>query len=142
MPSANGRGASGATASRIRCWASWSEITGPRELREASPTGELADPFGERGTEIGAVERQFDVGSEIVEFLADVVAAAVTSQPEHLLLTEDQRDRVGELEFAAGAGFDAIERIEDRGGEHVPADHRKVRRRHRRVPVSPRSGGW
>src|ERR1700674_3811137 len=80
-PRANGRGASGATASRIRCWASCSEITTSHELGEASPTRELADPFGERGTEIGSVEGHFDVGSEIIDFLADVVAAAVASQP-------------------------------------------------------------
>ena len=65
-----------------------------------------------------------------VELLADVVAAARADRSRTRVCSfEQQRDRVGELELAARAGLDAVERVEDLGREHVAADHREVRRR-------------
>ncbi len=64
-----------------------------------------------------------------VDLLADVVAPSGTHLPEHRLVLQQQRDRVGQLQLAARPGLDAVEHVEDLRGEHVTADHREVRRR-------------
>ncbi len=88
----------------------------------------------ELGTDVGPVERELDVGAEEVGLLADVVAAVLEPAAVDGLALVEQPDRVGELELAARAGLDAVQRVEDLRREHVPADHREVRRR--RLPSS------
>ena len=96
----------------------------------------LAQPFGELRAEIGSVECQLDVRAEEVELLADVVAAGVADVAVDRLRLEKQHHRVGELQLAPASGFDAIERVEDVGAEHVAPDDRQVRRRFRDATAS------
>ena len=72
--------ASGATAPRIAAWASASGIT-TRPCRAPARRRNV----GELGAEVGAVERELDVGAQEVELLPDVVAAVGEHAAEHRL---------------------------------------------------------
>src|SRR6266513_3762162 len=119
-------GASGATAPRISRWTSASGITG--RSGEAAPAYDLDDHRLDVRRQVGPVERELEVGPQEVDLHAGVVAAVREPAPDDRLLLQQHADGVGELELAARARLDAVERVEDAGAEHVAADHCQVRR--------------
>ncbi len=70
----------------------------------------LGEEGPELGAEVVAVQGQLDRGPQVVELLADVVATVGEAVAVDGLVVEQQGDGVGELDLAAGAGLDAVER--------------------------------
>ena len=99
--SASGQATRGRAAGRHRARrrrASSSGITpGP------GPSCKLDEELAELGAEVVAIDGQLDGGPQVVELLADVVAALGEDVAVDGLLAEQQRDGVGELDLAADA---------------------------------------
>src|SRR5207237_8365713 len=74
---------------------------------------------------------ELDHGMEIAKLAAAVEAPAGEPHGKHAFLGEQSRNRIGELDLAAGAGCDGSEELEDARREHVAADDREVRGRFR-----------
>src|SRR5680860_448624 len=100
-----------------------------RRSTEVPSVDEIDEVARESRADVGPIEGELDVRVEEVQLLADVVPTVLEHPAVDALGLEQQADRVGELELAAGARLDAAERFEDLGGEHVPAHDREVRRR-------------
>jgi hypothetical protein len=84
--------------------------------------GESFEPFSEGGAEVVALEGELYGGFEEAELVAGVVALAFVAEAVDLLVGEERLDGVGELEFAACAGGEVLEHVEDARGEDVAAD--------------------
>src|SRR3546814_323228 len=83
----------------------------------------LADVGGQPGAELGAEivagEGQLDGGAEVVELVADVVAALDERVPVDVLGLEQQADGIRELDLAAATGLPLVEGVEAIGRAHV-----------------------
>ena len=84
--------------------------------------GERFEPLAEGRAEVVALEGELDGGFEEAEFVAGVVALAFVVEAKDFFVGEQGFDGVGELEFAACAGGEAFEHVEDARGEDVAAD--------------------
>src|SRR4051794_29988796 len=69
----------------------------------------LGQPLPEGRAEIVAGEGQLDGGAQVVELVADVVAALLERVAVHLLGVHQPADAVGELDLAAVARLDVVE---------------------------------
>src|SRR6266571_3595463 len=59
----------------------------------------------------------------VPELRAAIVPGSVESVREHAIFREQRRDRVGELDFAPGAGLELRQVMEYARGQDVPPDH-------------------
>src|SRR5713226_8469818 len=92
------------------------------ESAQLVPPDQVGEQRRQLRAEVGPLERELDVGSEEVDLAADVVAPVLERASVHGLALEQPCDAVGELELAARAGLDLVERAEDLRCEHVPPD--------------------
>jgi hypothetical protein len=65
----------------------------------------LPQPRGELGADFGMLEAVLDIGYQVAELAAAVIGAALHAVGLHRHLGNQRVDRVGELDFAAGAGI-------------------------------------
>jgi hypothetical protein len=91
-------------------WGEGFELTGSDEALEVGAEG---------GGDVVAEEAEVDVGFDEVELVADVMALAIEAEAMEGFLRHKRGHGVGELEFAAFAGGDFFEVIEDGGREDV-----------------------
>src|SRR5581483_617144 len=122
------RGVSGTHARSTEACTSSSGVSGMR-LDELLALHQIGEEGTEGGTEVVTLDGHLYRGLEVVELLADVVARLVEDESEDLLVLEQQRHGVGELDVAARTRLHALERPEDLRREHVATHDRQVRRR-------------
>src|SRR3954454_23318424 len=94
----------------------------------------------ERGTEVGARERDLARSAEPARRRPGVVASPLEFVAEALLLLQERGDPVGPLDLAVGATLGLLELVEDLRRQHVAADDRQVRRRGTRGRLLDESG--
>src|SRR6185503_21296336 len=79
---------------------------------------EAAHQRQQAGAQIVALERPRQVGAEIAELVAGVVARAVNGEAvaaaAGLLRLREHAERVGELDLAAPAGWSSLQNVPDR----------------------------
>ena len=80
----------------------------------------------QRLPEVGALEREGDVGLEEAEAVAGVVALPLEPVAEQPLLAGQHGERVGELDLAPHSRLHVLQDREDLGRQDVAADHRQV----------------
>src|SRR5439155_3256913 len=87
---------------------------------------ELGEPRAELRPEVVAFGTELHRRLEVVEGVPDVEASTLEAVRVDRLLLRQQVDRVRELDLPAATRRGSAERVEDLGGEHVPADHREI----------------
>src|SRR5207248_10768441 len=80
------------------------------------------EPAAEGGAEVVAFEGKLYGGAEETLLIAGIVALAFVLEAVDLFVLEQSFDAVGELEFAACAGSDGFEHLEDARGEDIATD--------------------
>ena len=68
------------------------------------------------------------IGFEEVELVADVVALAVVNEAVQSLFAHERGHGIGELEFAAFAGFRVLQVMEDARAQDIAGTDREIRR--------------
>jgi hypothetical protein len=90
--------------------------------------------------DLGMPQRELDRRLQVPELAAAIEACAVVAVREHLFIGEQRLDRVGQLQFAARAGFKPAEMLEDLRFQHIAANDTEVRRRNRRFGLLDDAG--
>src|SRR5215470_8971468 len=81
-----------------------------------------AKPGCQLAAVVGMVESEVDGSLEQPDRVTNIVPSTAMHHYMHrVALLDQQRDGVGELQFATGARLDAAQRVEDRPVEQVPA---------------------
>src|SRR5258705_3193097 len=78
--------------------------------------------------ELGILQRDFDGGFQESEFVARVVRNSLINVGPQAVLARENAQRVRQLDFVGGAGFGALQTIENRGRQNVAAGDGKIRR--------------
>src|SRR5271169_4150224 len=88
---------------------------------------EFADFGAQRGSEIGTVQREGDVGDEEAELRAAIVGTSVETRAVKGLRSREVYHAVGELDLAARALLDMFENTEDFRLQYVTPGNDQVR---------------
>ena len=79
--------------------------------------------------DIGVLERQFDGGLQVTHLGATVKAGSIEPVGQDRLIANETGQGIGELQFAASAGFDVCQMLKDQRREDITAHHRQRGRR-------------
>src|SRR5215472_5712956 len=100
----------------------------------------MAQKLGEARADLRMLQRELYRGLEIAQLVAAVETAALEFVGENLLILEQLRDAVGELDLAAGACRHGSQVMEDARREHVATHHGEGRRCSSRLRLLHDSG--
>src|SRR5439155_2516547 len=111
--------------SLLRPWEGTMQLAG-RGSDELLALHELGEPRAELWPQVVPLGAELHRRLQVVEGVAHVEASALEAVRVDRLLLRQQVDRVRELDLASAPRRGSAQRVEDLGGEHVPADDREV----------------